>query len=545
MSGFGERFRAAGYTVPKPLIEVEGKPIIEHVIDLFPREADFIFICNRDHLAEPKYKMKDTLSRACPTGKILAIDPHRKGPVHAIMQAERLIDPLRPVLVNYCDFTCFWDWTDFKTFVETAKCSGAIPAYRGFHPHSLGSTLYAYIQHNGDFWATNIQEKKPFTQDPMSEFASSGSYYFANGSLMFRAFREMIAQDMTVNGEFYVSMAYRPLLEAGEKVAIYEIQHFMQWGTPDDLVEYQQWSELFRRSVDAPARRAVAHHSGTLLVPMAGLGSRFTKEGYTVPKPLIEVDGYPMVVRAALDMPQADRTIFVTRADLPCNDLLADLIRKHVPGSCVTSLMNVTEGQAQTCLLGMNGCDLDAPITFAPCDSGVLFDQFRFAKLLSSADVIVWAFRGHAAAKRNPTSFSWIETTPEGKFINVSLKRPTRNVESDPIVIGAFTFKKAKDFVHAANILISRNERINNEFYTDAVVNIARENGLKVRIFEVDHYIGWGTPDEYKTFKYWQSCFHKWGSHPYRLDKDLRINPETVSILESEYAKIVPKRPPA
>jgi NDP-sugar pyrophosphorylase family protein len=46
MSGFGERFRAEGYTLPKPLIEVEGKPVIAHVVDLFPGDHDFIFVCN-------------------------------------------------------------------------------------------------------------------------------------------------------------------------------------------------------------------------------------------------------------------------------------------------------------------------------------------------------------------------------------------------------------------------------------------------------------------------------------------------------------------
>ena len=61
MSGFGERFRRAGYALPKPLIEVDGKPIIAHIIDLFPDEPDFIFICNQEHLDSPKYRLRETL----------------------------------------------------------------------------------------------------------------------------------------------------------------------------------------------------------------------------------------------------------------------------------------------------------------------------------------------------------------------------------------------------------------------------------------------------------------------------------------------------
>jgi len=66
MSGFGERFRKAGYTAPKPLIEIDGKPIIAHVIELFPGESDFIFICNQDHLRESSYQMQAIIQRYCP-----------------------------------------------------------------------------------------------------------------------------------------------------------------------------------------------------------------------------------------------------------------------------------------------------------------------------------------------------------------------------------------------------------------------------------------------------------------------------------------------
>ena len=58
MSGYGERFRRAGYALPKALIEVDGKPIIAHVIDMFPGETDFIFICNKEHLNNGNYNME-------------------------------------------------------------------------------------------------------------------------------------------------------------------------------------------------------------------------------------------------------------------------------------------------------------------------------------------------------------------------------------------------------------------------------------------------------------------------------------------------------
>ena len=195
MSGFGERFRRAGYSVPKPLIPVEGKPIVAHVIDLFPGETDFVFICNQDHLDDPAFRMAETLRRYCPTGRIVGIPAHKTGPIGAVLRAREYIRPDDPVVVNYCDFTCYWDWNDFKTFVAETGCAGAVPAYRGFHPHSMGSTFYAYIREE-NLWMRGIQEKKPFTDQPLDEFASSGTYYFDSGKLCLGAFDATVEHTM-------------------------------------------------------------------------------------------------------------------------------------------------------------------------------------------------------------------------------------------------------------------------------------------------------------------------------------------------------------
>ena len=92
MSGFGESFKRVGYSVPKPLIKIDGIHMIGHVINLFPGEKDFIFICNKEHLNNNSYDMKGILESYCPSGKIVGIEPHKKGPVHAVLEVENLID---------------------------------------------------------------------------------------------------------------------------------------------------------------------------------------------------------------------------------------------------------------------------------------------------------------------------------------------------------------------------------------------------------------------------------------------------------------------
>jgi hypothetical protein len=109
------------------------------------------------------------------------------------------------------------------------------------------------------------------------------------------------------------------------------------------------------------------------------------------------------------------------------------------------------------------------------------------------------------------------------------------NPEQDPIVLGTFTFRRSSDYSQALKSLIARNGQINGEFYIDALINDAIEAGLRCCIFEVDNYLCWGTPNDLKTFEYWQSCFHKWDKHPYCLDIDARVPEDQMKMLKAKY----------
>lgn len=544
MSGFGERFRRAGYKVPKPLIEIDGKPIIAHVIDMFPGEQDFIFICNSDHLSNPVYSMEAVLRQLCPTGRIIGIPPHKFGPIHAVRQVEHMIDPARPVVVNYCDFTCYWNWHHFKKYMISSKCDGAIPAYKGFHPHTLGSTNYAYMREE-DGWVLDIQEKQPYTNNRMDEYASSGTYYFASGKIMSNAFRATMEQEINIGGEYYVSLAYKPLLADKRLVAVYSLQHFMQWGTPDDVAEYNGWSSAFRRMVEPqpPALKAM----GTIVVPMAGLGQRFVNEGYAVTKPLIPVSGKPMVVQAVNDLPTAIHHAFVLRSDMADHEDISNTLMQTYPNAMIETIPAVTEGQACTALIGLDALarklgSVPGPITFGACDNGALYDHSAFQVLAENpeVDIIVWGARGHANAVRHPQMYGWIDSD-NGIINRISVKAPLSSPATDPIVLGTFTFRRAEDFRKVVDNLMARDGRINGEFYIDSCINDAIELGLRCHLFEVDSFLSWGTPNDLRTFEYWQSCFHKWAGHPYRLENDQRVPAETLEELESRYRTTSPE----
>jgi hypothetical protein len=258
--------------------------------------------------------------------------------------------------------------------------------------------------------------------------------------------------------------------------------------------------------------------------------------------------------QAIEDLPKSKYQSLVLRSDMPG---LADIqkeIQEHFPNSVMTLVPQVTEGQACTALIGLDaleksvtGDELDelSLITFGACDNGVLFNQAAYQALINNpeVDVIVWGARGHTNAVRKPQMFGWIDADTDGLINTISVKTPLASPATDPIVIGTFTFKNPNDARRAIDTLIARNGRINGEFYLDSCINDAIGLGLRCHLFEVDSFISWGTPNDLKTFEYWQSCFHKWPHHPYRLELDSRVEQTALEGLCQRYAATSLKLP--
>ena len=521
MSGRGQRFVNKGYSDPKPLIMMDGKPIISHVVDMFSLEDEFIFICAKDHLETTQ--MRQTLENLVPNCVIVGIDPHKKGPIFAVQQIYDLIKDDDEVVVNYCDFGSYWDYEDFKKHTRERNADGAIPAYKGFHPHMLGTTNYAFMRDDQQ-WMLEIQEKKPFTDNRMNEYASSGTYYFRTGEILKKYMDLTVEKDLQVNGEFYVSVVYNLLVQDGLKVSIYEIQHMLQWGTPEDVEDYNYHSQYFKKLMTTqPFSAPIA--STLNLIPLAGEGQRFRDEGYETPKPLIEVSGKPMIEQAFNSYPSSERSSFIV-LNKHCEAYGIDqLLKSAYPKAHIVKLDGVTEGQAITASLGIRDEDLEQPLLIAACDNGLLIDETHFKSLATSVetDVICFTFRNNPTVASNPKGYGYVITDDNQKIMGVSVKKPISDVPvKDHAIVGAFYFRKAKDFLAGVEILKNQNIRVNNEFYIDSIMGVLDELGLAGYALECD-YESWGTPNDYKTYEYWQSFFHKAAFHPYCIEKDSMI----------------------
>jgi NDP-sugar pyrophosphorylase family protein len=534
MSGIGKRFIEAGYKVPKPLIRVDEKTIIEHVCNLFPDENKFTFICNSKHLADTN--IKQVLQSIKPNSNIIGIPNHKKGPVYAVSLVNEVIENDEEVIISYCDFGTYWDYKNFLKHTRDRDADGAIVAYKGFHPHMLGNTNYAFMQDKKQ-WMLKIKEKEPFTNNRMQEYASNGTYYFKRGSYVKKFFKKLIDNNINVRGEYYVSLVYNLLVSNGLKVSIYEIQHMLQWGTPQDLEEYSMWSKYFSNILEQKKKLPPKIKSITL-IPLAGKGSRFSTLGYKKPKPLLEVSGKPMIIQAANSLPKSQKLIFVALKEHLMNYPLKKVLKDEFINPKIVSLEDATQGQAITCSLGLKDEDINSSLLIAATDNGMIYDQNKYQKLIEdkNVDAIIFTFRNHVSSKNNPQMYGWVKTDNKNNAIGVSVKVPiSKKTFKNHAIVGTFWFKKVKFFNQGLQNLIEKNIKINNEYYVDSLMGELINLGLNVKVFEVDNYLCWGTPNDYETFIYWQSFFHKAQWHPYNLQKDSTVKKAKIEMLKKKY----------
>jgi dTDP-glucose pyrophosphorylase len=515
LSGVGQRFINAGYTVPKPLIEVDGMPIIQHVVNLFPGETNITFICNDKHLRETN--MREILNNISPICKIVEVSvENRQGPVHAVSQAYDIINDNEEVIISYCDYGTWWNYKDFLDKVRITNADGSIPSYIGFHPHMLGSDNYAFMQHT-NMWMTKIQEKKPFTDNKMTEYASNGTYYFKTGAIMKKYFNELMNRKIHTNGEYYVSMVYNLLLEDKHDVLIYEIDNMLQWGTPYDLEVYNMWSAYFKQKMVLMESFNDSKQTHTIL-PMAGKGSRFGMIGYTTAKPFLEVEGLPMIIQAINSLPNTTALSIVTLED-HFNKYTTEfkILQDTYPIANITKISNVTDGQATTCSIIADSIDDDIPILISACDNGAYYNMEAYEKLVNddSIDVIVWSFTNNPTSKLYPHMYAWLDVDENDFIQHVSVKKPLVDKANIHAIIGTMLFKKSKIFKDGYQYIRENNIQTNGEYYVDDVLNPLIKMGYNVKVFPVDYYLCWGTPNDYKTYLYWEDFFNKCDWHPY------------------------------
>jgi HAD superfamily hydrolase (TIGR01509 family) len=225
MAGAGSRFEQAGYTFPKPLIDVNGEPMIKVVSENLNIKANFIYIVQKKH--REKYNLDTLLNLISPNCKIVEVDGITEGAVCTTLLAKEFINNDMPLVMANSDQFIEWDSNEFMYKMNETNSDGGIVTFTSTHP----KWSFAKVDENGI--VTEVAEK-----NPISNIATAGVYFWKRGSDYVKYAEKMIEKNIRVNNEFYVCPVFNEAIQDNKKIRVFNITKMWGLGTPEDLNNY-------------------------------------------------------------------------------------------------------------------------------------------------------------------------------------------------------------------------------------------------------------------------------------------------------------------
>ncbi len=222
MAGAGSRFEKAGFTFPKPLIEVKGKPMIQVVVENLNMKANYIYVVQKSH--REKYNLDALLSLITPGCKIVETEGMTEGAACTALLAKEHINTDAPLFFANSDQFVEWDSNEFMYKMNETDADGGIVSFTATHP----KWSFAKVDEQG--LVTEVAEKKP-----ISDIATVGYYYWKNGSDFVKYAEQMIEKDIRVNGEFYTCPVFNEAIADGKQIRTFNTNGMFGIGTPEDL----------------------------------------------------------------------------------------------------------------------------------------------------------------------------------------------------------------------------------------------------------------------------------------------------------------------
>jgi HAD superfamily hydrolase (TIGR01509 family) len=225
MAGAGSRFEQAGYTFPKPLIEVKGKPMIQVVVENLNLDANYIYVVQKAH--REKYNLDTLLNLLTPGCKIVETEGLTEGAACTALLAKEFIDNNAPLFFANSDQFVEWNSNEFMYKMQETDADGGIVTFTATHP----KWSFAKVDDNG--LVTEVAEKKP-----ISDIATVGYYYWKNGSDFVKYAEQMVEKNIRVNNEFYVCPVFNEAIQDCKQIRTFNTAGMWGLGTPEDLSNF-------------------------------------------------------------------------------------------------------------------------------------------------------------------------------------------------------------------------------------------------------------------------------------------------------------------
>jgi dTDP-glucose pyrophosphorylase len=233
MAGEGNRFKNAGWTTPKPLIMLHGKPLFLHAIDSVKMKdvkIKYSFIIRQEHINE--YQLDEKIKAILPGSNVFAVAKTTRGAVETCLVAESSIRDDDAVIVMDCDL-------EFrsKVFNEGIRRILELPADK-----ANGGMLVSFDSDNPRYSYAEVDEQyrviRTAEKQVISHHALCGAYFFSTGRGFLRAAHYLLDESNFDKPEYYVSLLYNYLLRNGEIVKLAPMEEYMSYGTPEELKRY-------------------------------------------------------------------------------------------------------------------------------------------------------------------------------------------------------------------------------------------------------------------------------------------------------------------
>lgn len=231
MAGEGSRFAKAGWTTPKPLIELNGQPLFKHAISSVSADGipmKYSFIVRQEHI--DKYGIDKGIESFLPEANIFSVWKTTRGAVETCLMAESAIADEDSVIVMDCDLefrSKKFDEIIKSILNESTANGGALVSFESDLPK------YSYAEVGEDGFVKRTAEK-----EVISNHALCGAYFFSSGKEFKQIAHRLLDEPEFKKPEYYVSLLYNYMLEKGEKVYLAPMEEYYSYGTPEELQQY-------------------------------------------------------------------------------------------------------------------------------------------------------------------------------------------------------------------------------------------------------------------------------------------------------------------
>ncbi|MBS3076658.1 glycosyltransferase family 2 protein [Candidatus Pacearchaeota archaeon] len=222
MAGEGTSFKNAGYTFPKPLIDVYGKPMIQLVVENLNTEGNFIFLVKKEHY--DKYSLHHLLNLISPGCKIVLVKNPTAGAAATALLAKEFINNKDSLLIANADQFIEWNSNEFFYAMAADECDGGVLTFNSTHPR------WSYVRLGENGFISEAAEKKV-----ISDIATVGLYYYKKGSDFIKYAEQMIQKNLSFNGDFYICPIFNEMIADGKKVRPFKVNKMWGLGTPEEL----------------------------------------------------------------------------------------------------------------------------------------------------------------------------------------------------------------------------------------------------------------------------------------------------------------------